>query len=415
NMSVAVTWRVDPGPLSAFGKVTVDGNEDVPADVILNSTAFESGDTFQQHLLGRTQDWIYGLGAFRIVTVSATLDSARSRRVPVRIQVEESPRWSTEFGVGYGREEEFRAHNKSRFIGFLGEVRRLELLVRHSALEPYHVDITWLQPAFLTPRTSAALSPFVRRQTEPGFTLNRLGGDIELRHQFNRDLDASIRYVYEQVDLEEQSVAVEEISAPDLEGLYTKSSLIFGATRDNSQPLFSPNRGAQLTSTWKLSGLDLGSAYHFTSILLEGRLYREVFGVVLATRLKTGAIESFDGSGFVPVEDRFFAGGSQSIRGWARSQLGPMSGGKPLGGNGLVETSVELRFPLVWKIGGAVFMDAGNVWRQFEYVSIGELRYSPGVGLRYTTPIGPIRFDAARPVWDTESTWQFHISVGESF
>ncbi len=414
-MTVGITWLVNPGPLSAFGEVTVSGNKNVPTDIILKQLAFKGGQRYQQGLLSRTQDWIYGLGAFRVVTVTATIDSSMSDRVPVHIQVDEAPRLSTEFGVGYGREEEFRAHNKTRLIGFLGEVRRLELMVRHSALEPYHVDISWTQPAFLTPHTSASISPFIRRQTEPGYTVNRYGGDIEIRHQFNRDLDASARYVFEQVELDRGSIARAELTTSEFEGFYSKSSVIFGATRDDSRPLFSPNSGSRLIATWKLSGLDLGSKYHFTSVLLEARHYYAVMGVVIASRLKTGAIESFDPSEFVPVEDRFFAGGSQSVRGWPRAELGPMSDTRPLGGNGLLEMAVELRYPLFWNFSGAVFMDAGNVWREMRQVALGDLRYSPGLGLRYATPIGPVRLDAARPVWDTESTWQFHISVGEAF
>jgi outer membrane protein insertion porin family len=414
-MAVRLIWRVNPGPVSSFGEVTVTGNKNVPTAVILRQLAFSEGERYRHSLLSRTQEWIYGLGAFRVATVSASLDSAANREVPIRIRVDEAPRLTSEFGVGYGREEEFRAYNRSRFIGFLGKMRRLETMVRHSALEPYHVAVSWIHPAFVTPHTRLAVSPFARRQTEPGFTVNRLGGDIEIRHQFSRHLDASVKYIFEQVDLDEGSVAADELLSEDLERLYNKSSIVFGIARHDSEPLFSPKRGSRLAATTKFSGLDLGSSYHFASVLVEGRYYRSVAGMVVASRLKSGVIESFDPSGFVPIEDRFFSGGSQSVRGWGRSRLGPISGDKPVGGLALLELSIELRYPLLWKISGAVFMDAGNVWRDVQNTSLDDLRYAAGLGLRYTTPIGPVRLDAARPVWDDQSLWQFHLSVGEAF
>ena len=122
------------------------------------------------------------------------------------------------------------------------------------------------------------------------------------------------------------------------------------------------------------------------------------------------------GDDVTPIEERFFSGGSMSVRGWQRSQLGPKNAkNDPIGGNSLLECSAEMRYP-IWKIfSGAAFLDFGNVWNKAFEHNLSELRYAPGLGLRIDTPIGPIRFDVARPIWDDEKQLQFHLSVGQAF
>lgn len=414
-LRVDITWRIDPGPPSRFGGIFVTGNEHVPSSSILEQLAFKTGDRFDQSLLSRSQERVHGLGMFRVVAVVAQLDTSRAAQVPVQITVVESPRISSEFGAGYGREEEFRVHNHSRFFGVLGETKRLDLDLKHSALEPYRIELAWTTPAFLTPLTSITLSPFIRRQTEPGFALDRYGGTAELDHRFARHVDGSLIYLFERVKLDEQSISTVDQSRPDLTLLYNKSSVAIGVTADMSSPALSPERGTRLYSSLQASGLGLGSRYHFYKLLLEIRHYRRLSGFSLSSRAKWGGIKSVDDDRFVPVEERLFSGGSKSVRGWPRAELGPIVDGVPLGGTGLLEGGIELRRPLLWKISGALFMDAGNVWEEIERISLGGIRYSAGTGLRYQTPIGPIRIDFARPVWDERTAWLMHVSVGEAF
>ena len=116
------------------------------------------------------------------------------------------------------------------------------------------------------------------------------------------------------------------------------------------------------------------------------------------------------------MEERFYSGGSSSVRGWGRSLLGDLDeNGDPIGGKSLMEFSLELRYPIYGYLSGVIFGDAGNIWDESVEYQIDELRYSAGVGLRLDTPIGPIRFDVARPVDDVDTDIQFHISVGQAF
>jgi outer membrane translocation and assembly module TamA len=120
----------------------------------------------------------------------------------------------------------------------------------------------------------------------------------------------------------------------------------------------------------------------------------------------------------VPLFERLFAGGSTSVRGYRRRELGPLDvNGNPVGGEAVFETSAELRYPLFGSFRGVAFVDAGNVWRESGDVELSDLRYTPGLGVRYDTPIGPIRVDAGfkTRAEDPGPGVVFHLSVGNAF
>ncbi len=411
---VDIIWTVRTGPRCRFRDVTVTGNEHVSSELIRKHLALLPGEQYSRRAIEESQRRIYNLSMFHVVTVTAQLTSARDSVIPVEVRVKEAPRLTTKIGFGYGREEKFRVYTDSYLLGAFGGARRLNFYAKHSDIEPYHISLKLIQPAFLSSNTTLEINPFILRQEEPGFTENRYGGNLSVLHEFNRILRSSVTYTFERVNLDTTSLADVALDN-QLTDLYNKSSVTFGLTLDNSFPVFSPTSGFYAAGAFKISGLDLGSDYHFTRSLIEVRRYQPFWGMVLAGRVKMGGIKSNDAHGFVPVEDRFFAGGSSSVRGWARAELGPMEDDTPIGGESLFETSFELRYPIWGILSGAMFTDFGNVWIQSYRFPIDDLRYSAGLGLRVRTPIGAIRLDVARPVFDDETTGQIHLSVGEAF
>jgi outer membrane protein insertion porin family/translocation and assembly module TamA len=170
--------------------------------------------------------------------------------------------------------------------------------------------------------------------------------------------------------------------------------------------------------------------YDYTEMTLEGRHYQRIGPLgVLATRARVGSI---DGRGTdsasvasVPFFKRYFLGGSNSLRGWGRFEVGPLSGsGLPLGGHSLLELSAEVRMPLRGRIGAVWFVDAGNAWTEAWDVDPSDLRYDIGPGLRYNSPIGPLRIDFAyqlNPIpgllvnGKESRRWRVHLSIGQTF
>lgn len=410
---VDLIWRIDSGDKCIFGDAEIFGNQNIAADMIRNKLAFKKGQVYHPQLINETQQNVYDLGIFQFVTVKALLNTQNAATIPVRIQIKEAPKFSTKFGLGYGKEDKFRFFSDARLLGFLGGARKLDLFFKHSRLKPYDVSLRFTQTPFFDPKTSLVLSPFVIKQDEPGFEVSRVGISTSVLHQINRQLNGSVTHTLEQVDAKGN---INAQNASRFSQLYNKSSISLGTTFDNSFPIFSPVSGFFSALTFKVTGLGFNSKYHYTKLLLDVRNYRKKFGMVLASRLKIGSIDPVDGKNFIPIEDRFYSGGSNSVRGWSLAELGPLdAGGSPIGGNSLLEGSAEIRFPIMGIVSGVTFGDFGNVWLMPYDYRLSELRYAAGAGLRVATPIGPFRLDVARPVFDTEKTFQFHISVGHSF
>ncbi len=412
--TVDVTWQIDVGPKSKFGDVRILGTSKVGPNVIARQVDFKKGALFRLRQVEQTQQQVYGLGAFQVATATPTFSKEKDSVIPVEIFVKDAKRFTTKFGIGYGTEDHIRVTSDTKLLGFLGGARRLLLTVKHSYLEPYHVTLSVVQPAFPTPHTTLTGSPFIWRQREPGFIVNRVGGSLGASHQFSSKLSGSVTYSLEHVRVA-QSILEQSADSSAIAKLYDKSQIIFGTTYDNSRPMFNPRKGWLNNNSFAISGLGFGSKTRYTKLLVDLRRYQPLAGMVFASRVKLGGIKTFGAESFVPVEERLYSGGSSSVRGWARSELGPLEAGVPIGGSSLLEGSAELRYPIVGILSGVVFFDLGNVWIESFKYQLSDLRYSAGAGIRITTPIGPIRLDVARPVADVDHVVQVHISVGQAF
>lgn len=412
-----IQYVIDPGQLSYIGATNIVGNKHVKEDFIRKQLKYEEGELYNRSLLEETRRNLYFLQMFRVVSVLPQMGNDSSRNpIPVRLYVEEAPRLNARVGMGYGTEDKFRTFLDLTYLGFLGGARRLNLQVKHSAILPYSVSLRWIQPRFFGDRSTIELNPYINRSKEPGYDTRTLGLKVPIGYEFNPRWSSSLTYYFEDV---EQTV---ESNDPDFEEQeiekfpYNKSGVILGTIYDDAQPQFSATRGTNVSLAFKLNGYFFGGDFSYTRLWGTYRTYRQIGDITLAFKLMAGGILSSDSSKFIPVEDRFYSGGSTSVRGWNRQQLGPKrESGTPLGGSSILETSFEVRFPLFWRLSAVAFVDAGNTWREEYTYRLNELAYAVGPGLRIETPIGPIRFDVGFPVWNDKKTPQFFISVGQAF
>ncbi|MCK5439382.1 MAG: outer membrane protein assembly factor, partial [Gemmatimonadetes bacterium] len=295
--------------------------------------------------------------------------------------------------------------------------------------------VTYRQPTFLRRNLNLSLSGFLRFETEDNYTVERVGATGRVAYRLNRFLFATGAITAERADFSEFD---EGVLIPELgRDFINPSRLLYtdlGVTFDNTDSLFSPTRGYRADFDYQL-GIPVASFdYAYNKITLQVTRYFEIRdGWVVAGRVLPGAIFTYGGDpdtggeGRVPLFQRLFAGGSISVRGYERRQLGPKDdpeafgqtrNPEPIGGSGLFETGVELRFPIGGRLRGVAFVDAGNVWEDPSEISLADLEYTPGGGVRYVTPIGPVRFDVARRTSDEESflpRWVFHISIGDAY
>lgn len=411
-----IHWLIDRGPLSYFGSTSVNGNSRVPTKSILRQVAYKEGDIWTKEKIDQSQKQIYNQGNYRVASLRTTIGTEIVDSLPMQIQINEAPRWTTRFGAGYGREDKFRAFTDIQYLSFITNTGRLNFYAKHSGLEPYNVYLKFSQPSFLFPINTLSIYPYLLRENEPGYELDKVGLNISFLQNFSEQLNTSIGFIYEDVDLD--TTNFEDINEPeDIETVYKKSGIVIGGIYNNSKPILDPVTGYAISLNIKTNDIIFSDEMPFFRILAEVKTYFGISkGVVLALKAKIGGIDRTDDETFIPIEERFFAGGSHSVRGWARSELGPIDdNGKPIGGHSLFETSAELRIDLVKKLKLALFTDAGNVWVDYFTYKFNDLHYSAGAGIRIDTPIGPTGLDFARPIFDDEDGWQIHFNIGYTF
>ena len=204
------------------------------------------------------------------------------------------------------------------------------------------------------------------------------------------------------------------------------ASLDLGLERTAVDNRADPRSGHALSLHLKHAAPWLGGLYRYDEATAEGRVYLPVAdGHVWATRARVGAIIA-DASAPVPISERFFLGGSTTLRGWGRYQVAPLTpDGLPVGGRALLDLSTEWRMTIRGSFGAAVFVDAGNVWSATEGLGGGRIRADAGPGIRWVSPLGIIRADLGIQLTPIENLkvngqpetrkWRIHFSIGHPF
>ncbi|MGH7543279.1 MAG: outer membrane protein assembly factor BamA [Gemmatimonadota bacterium] len=429
--TASVTYTVVPGEVYYYGAIDVEGEED-PGDeeLVRGQLAFEGGERYGREEILDSQRRLYQLGIYRRVEIEPRLGSVRGDTVDVVVTVVPSPTQVVRVGVGYGTEDLLRVSGSWLDRNFFGGSRQLEFVGLYSGLER-RAAASYRQPTFLVPDLDSSLTGFLRFDTEDNYTVERLGASTRLGYRVSRRILASASLTVERADF---SNFDEGVLIPELGRDFINPSRLMNVDLrtfyDGTDSLFMPSRGFRADFAYQV-GLPVASFdYGYHKVAVQLATYREIReGWVVAAKVLPGAISTFGGvQGRVPLFQRLFAGGSTSVRGYERRQLGPKDDPaargqprdpEPIGGNALFETSLELRFPIRGSFRGAAFVDAGNVWSEASDLALGDLRYTPGIGVRYVTPIGPIRLDAARRTSGEEEDflpgWVFHISIGNAF
>ncbi len=426
----SITYTVVPGEVYYYGDIAVEGEEDEGNRRLVESQlAFESSERYGRQEILDSQRRLYELGIYRRVEIEPRLGSVRGDTVDVVVSVVPSPTQVVRVGVGYGTEDLLRLRTSWLDRNFFGGSRQLELVGLYSGLER-RAAASLREPTFLVPDLDASVTGFLRFDTEDNYTVERIGASGRLGYRVSRRIQTSASVTAERANF---SNFDEGVLIPELGRDFVNPSRLLNADLrafyDGTDSLFMPTRGFRADVAYQV-GLPVASfdyGYHRITALVTA--YREVReGWVVAAKVLPGVISTFGGEqARVPLFQRLFAGGSTSVRGYARRELGPKDNPamfgqtrdpEPIGGNALFETGVELRFPVRGSFRGAAFVDAGNVWDDTGEIDLGDLRTTPGIGIRYVTPIGPIRLDAARRMSDDEPflpRWVFHISIGDAY
>ncbi|MEZ5286260.1 MAG: BamA/TamA family outer membrane protein [Vicinamibacterales bacterium] len=319
-------------------------------------------------------------------------------------------------------------------------------------LNDYRVTGTFREPRAFGTQGDGQLTAFLEQGIRASFTFNRRGVRADYARRFAQGLTTTGRYTYDYTRLSNQQIDPEDRLLIDRLFPQVRLSTFFGAVlRDSRDDVLDPQRGTVLGVDASLAGRAVGSEVGFAKTFLQGFAYKRLPGpgFVVAGGARAGFATGFsrevvrldtdgnpvtgtDGQPVVdivddlPASERFFAGGDTTVRGFALDRLGTDETldqqGFPQGGNGLLVLNAELRTPY-WKGLGLVgFVDAGNVFQQARDIDLGELRVASGFGVRYRSPIGPLRVDLGFKVnprvlgsGSRERGAIVHISLGQAF
>jgi outer membrane protein assembly complex protein YaeT len=371
------------------------------------------------------------LGMFLAVTPQVLNPDEQGAPMDLAFDVRERKPRTVQFGVGFSSVEGFRLQAEWMHRNIWNEANRLSFLGKFSSIEQ-KAETRFIMPYFLAPRLSFAQTGYARNEqdvessflgvveeAQPAFDLFSIGAESRLGFRFSRTLRG-----FAGLDLSRNDFSnVKESTLEEFGEGIAEDNLLFVQfaelewnTTDNR---LNPTRGLLLRGKLDHSTTSLLSDVSFVKLLWEGRHYQRLWwDLILATRLKIGSIRPYSGDETVPFNVRFFAGGPGSVRGFALNRLGPEDAqGDPIGGKSLIEGSIELRFPIVGEVSGAVFFDVGNVFASSLTYRLSDLRYAAGPGIRYNTPIGPIRVDIGF-ILDRRSgdDWgRVEFSIGQAF
>ena len=432
-----LVFTADPGPQAWFGEIEIRGNVSVDDEVIRRELAYQPGQPFALSALRDSQRQLYALDLFRFATVEMIDRERRPAEVRTRVTVAEGKHQQVEFSLGYGTEEKFRGELRWRHRNFLGAARTLGVRGGWSSLNR-GAEVDLVQPYAWHRSVELGLNAHYWHATEPAYTLTARGGRVTLTGAF-----APLTAWSLVVTGENSTSVVEPILLQDPEwreeliaiglnpetgiqsGLLT--SIAVSGLRTTTDSELDPQHGYQLSAHLEKAGSWLPGVFDFLEWRVGGRHYLPVGErVVIATRAEAATIDPSGESAALPFGQRYFLGGSTSLRGWGRYEVAPLTrDGLPVGGNSLFDSSAELRVRVRGALGVAVFADAGNVWRTEWQYDFRDLKADAGAGLRYFTVVGPVRLDVAwqlTPIPGLVSDgelqsrrWRVHFSIGQAF
>ncbi len=434
-----IVMKATPGILAHFGAVEIVGEKTVGENVVTRQLTFKPGDVFTREEMRQSQRKLYGLELFEFVNVEGQEERAQQApEVPVKVTVAEGKHQKVTFGFGYGTEEQARARVRWDHLNVFGAAQHAGVEAKWSSLDR-GVRMEYREPYFLASNYSLNFEGQAWQAAEPVYSLNTLGGRITLRHQASTQHFWSVSLINEYQRSSVSNAALEDLSFRDDlislgldprfgESRGTLSALAFDVSRNTTTSLLDARRGYAINGHLEQAGRLMGGSFNYWSVLGEVRHYLPVNRrLVVANRLRVATIDALGDLGTdVPFYKRYFIGGSSSLRGWGRLDVSPLSGfGLPIGGHSMLEGSSEVRLPLVGKFGGVAFLDYGNVWSNSWDVSLRDLRYDVGPGLRYLTPIGPARVDVGyqlNPIPNLKVNgvpekrqFRIHFSIGQAF
>jgi translocation and assembly module TamA len=397
NNTARLALIFDPGLQFRIGTITISRDGNLSDELISGLMSVSEGDYYSSAALAELGRQLDASQYFRQVRVSPLLGQAVQQTVPLQVDLAMRPRHAWTGGLGFSTDTGPRARlgYENRYVNSRGHKLQAGTVVSGVRSQ---VDTTYVIPLADAARQSLNFAGGYSVEDNDSFESKRIKGEVAVR---NENSGGWLQSVFLDFQRDQYIIAAEE---------NTSRLSMLGASlgRTKADNLINPSAG------WKLFTQVRGASDSVLSDASFVQLYGSAKHVYsfgrsrLLSRLEVGATW-IDVPEDLPASLRYFAGGDQSIRGYDYRSLGPLNdNGEVIGGKQLVAGSVEIDFQVrdTWRV--AVFADSGNAFNNSSDV---DFRHGVGVGLRWLSPIGPVRIDLAHPL-DGDESYRFHITMG---
>ncbi|MFQ5827984.1 MAG: outer membrane protein assembly factor BamA, partial [Candidatus Methylomirabilia bacterium] len=409
---INITLEIAEGPEVFVERINISGNVRSQEKILRREIPMAEGDLFTSQKLQRARQRLVNLGFFETVRVSTAPGSDKSKIV-VNIEVTERATGMFSIGGGFSSVLGFIGSLDLSQRNFLGRGWEFSLRIRGGA-DIQQGTISFTEPWLFDRPLSAGFDLFDNRRQFFDFTVDSLGGDLRLSHPFLEFWRWNTMYRLTRDKISDVQNPFSVLRQE--EGSSITSLIEGGLVRDTRNNVFLPSKGGRLSLVGDLAGLG-GDNSFFKFVGEISNFYPVFFGTILAARVQGGLGTGLAGDD-LPVFERFFLGGPNSIRSKKSREIAPKDEfGQRIGGTSQVLFNLEHIIPLPYGLRLASFFDVGNVYGFGKKVDLTDTREAAGVGVRWQSPFGPVRLD-----WGVnldrrkgEDISQFHFSVGSPF
>jgi outer membrane protein assembly complex protein YaeT len=404
---VPVTFVCEPGLRFRVGSVVPSGTDRLSPEFIEKRFASLTGKTYDPAKLETRYREMIKTGLFKSLHVRPVPDGPDS--LNLEVEVEEAKAKELGFELGYGTYDGVSAGVTVGDRNFLRFGRPLSLSLQYSQ-RGFRGELLYVNPWLFDSEWMLRAKIYSAVRDEIGYSKATEGVRLDITRKFTPHWEAGGYTVFETTKI--SKLEIDQRFAGPLD--YALAGVGLTQTIDYRDDTTNPTRGWVFTTSADLDALDGRIAFARASARYS--CYRTFGKTLLGLGARAGWIIPV-GDEIIPIDLRFVNGGGTTVRSFAERKLGPKDvSGNPLGGNFFTVFNAEWDYPIKGALGGAVFADAGNLVGE-STVSLDDMRYAIGAGLRYQLPIGPVRFDygynpSPKP---GEASGAFHLSFGFAF
>ncbi|MDF2366751.1 autotransporter assembly complex family protein [Sneathiella sp.] len=405
-----VTLTIDAGPRLYMGELRLEGLEEVDENYIRRLAEWQTGKLYDTRVLDDLRRRYLRSGLFDSVRLKSREADQPDSTVPITLVFVERDRRSVGVGASFSTSEGFGTQYYWENRNYFGEGEKLraDLTIAEIRRE---LKLTFVKPNFVKIDQNLNANFDIRNETTDAYDEDSVSAFIGLDRRWRKKwvVGAGVSAEFAKID---DSGVTEN---------YALAGLPLTARYDSTNDLLDPTTGRRFAASLvPYLGLN-DDTPDFIRFEMDGSTYYSVLEkdrLVLAARGKLGLMAG-DSAGAIPANKRFYAGGGGSVRGYKYQTVGPLDASNdPIGGRSLLEVGFEARTRITDSIGLVPFIEGGNVYESMAPDFSGEFLWGAGLGFRYYTAIGPIRFDVAVPLnrrKNVDDAYQFYISIGQAF